>query len=155
MFLLVFAKTSEPNSDIFFLKKNLKFLKSKFFRGPLALNENWNKFKNHFLKITQILKSLWSKGFTHKIWAIGDKNFFCFKGESFGVFAIFEVSLYTHWLTLTHKNGESDFLDYWTSGLKWCLNIKKVIWEQVLGLGMTFHWVTWLKTQYNSRAYVE
>ena len=73
--------------------------------------------------------------------------FFVSKGGPFGVFAIFKVSLCIRWSTLTDRNGQSDFLDCWNSGIKGCLNIKKIIWEQVLGAGMTFHWIIWLKTR--------
>ena len=75
------------------------------------------------------------------------KNFFVSKGGPFGVFVIFKVSLRTCWSTLTDRNEGSDFLDFWKSCIIGCLNIKKNIWEQVLGAGMTFYWVKWLKTR--------
>ena len=94
-----------------------------------------------FLKKTQILKSLWSMGLTHKISAKSETIFFFFsKGGPFGVFAIFEVSLCIHSLTLTDRNRGSDSLDYWNSGIKRCLNKKKQDWKDFQSSRLCICW---------------
>ena len=60
---------------------------------------------------------------------------------------IFKVSLWICWSTLKDRNGGSDFLGIWNCGIKGCLNIKKRYLETKFGVGMTFHWVIWLKTR--------
>ena len=80
-------------------------------------------------KKKKILKSLWSKGLTHRILAKSETNFFFVSnGGPFGVFGIFKVSLCIRWSTLMDRNGGSDFLDCWNCGIKGCLNIKEIIW---------------------------
>ena len=88
-------------------------------------------------------------GLILKIWAKLETNF-CFCCKVFWYFLDFwslTIHRYIHWSTLTDRNGGSDFLDCWNSGIKGFLNIKKIILEQVLGVDMTFHWVIWLKSR--------
>ena len=111
LFLLVFAKTQKSYFWYFF-RKNLKFWTSKFFGGPRALGKNGKILKNFFLKKTQNLKSLGSKGLTHKFWVKSETIFFFIsKGGPFDVFPIFEVLIHRQWSTLTDRNGGSDFFD--------------------------------------------
>ena len=69
---------------------------------------------------------------------ICDNFFFVSKWGLFGVFAIFKVSKCISWWTLLDRDGGSDFLDCWNSGIKGCLYITRIIWEQVLSVGMTW-----------------
>ena len=103
-----------------FLKKNPK-------GGPFYV-------KNFFISdFTQVSSSnfLGHEDSKHKIWA---------KLET-------KVSLCKGWWTLTDRNKGSNFLDCWNSGIKRCLNIKKIIWEQFFDVGMTFQWFKWLQTR--------
>ena len=110
------------------------------------MKKNW---KNFFLKKTPKFWNPHGQRVSHIKFQQNrrQKKFFVSKGGPFGVFAIFKVSLCIRWSTLTNRNGGLDFLDCWNSCIIGCLNIKKVIWEQVLGADMTFHWVIWLKTR--------
>ena len=132
-----------------FFSKNIKIFDGEIFLGVLK----------HRYKLKKIEKSILEKKL--KFWnpyglrvshIKSQQNrrqnfFFVSMGGLFGVFAIFKFSLCICLSTLTDRNGQSDFLDCWNSGIKGCLNIKKIIWEQVLGAGVTFHWVIWLKTR--------
>lgn len=124
LFLKFFSKNIEIFDVVifwkkFFLKKNLNF-------------EILNGLRVSHIKFQQNRRQ---------------KFFFVSKGGPFGVLVIFKVSQCIRLSTLTDINGQSDFHDCWNSGIKGCLNIKKIIWEQVLGAGVTFHWVIWLKTK--------
>ena len=103
--------------------------------------------KIFFLKKNQILKSLWSKGLTHKISAKLETIFFSFQRDPL-VFLRFLKSHYAYINRLwqTEMKGQTSLTvkivvskDVWIS--------KKIICEQVLGVGMTFHCAIWLKTR--------
>ena len=75
------------------------------------------------------------------------KFFFVSKGGPFGVFPIFDVLIHRQWSTLTDRNGGSDYFECWNRGTKRCLNIKNLMWEQVLDVCTTFHWIVRLKSR--------
>ena len=124
-----------------FFSKNIKIFDIKIFWGSSSIGKNWKKLKKKIFEKKLKFWNPYGLRVSHiKFQQNRRQNFFFVsKGGPFGVFAIFKVSLCIRWSTLTDRNGQSDFLDCWNSGIKECLNIKKSIWQQVLGIGMTFH----------------
>ena len=85
--------------------------------------KNEKNQKKIFWNETQNLKSLWSKDYTHKIWVKSETKLFSIsKGGPFGVFLIFRVSMWRHWLTIMDIKGGIDSLECWNSDVNGCLN---------------------------------
>ena len=123
LFLLLFAKTKKSYLWHFLQKKSKNWL-SKIFRGPRALGEKWKKIKKKIFEMKLKIWNPYGLRITHtKFESNQRQNFFSVsKGGPFGVFLIFRVSMWRHWLTIMDIKGGIDSLECWNSDVNGCLN---------------------------------
>ena len=96
-----------------FFSKKFEILDVKIFLGPSSIRKKWKNFENFFFEKKPKIWNPYGQRVPHiKFeWNRRQKFFSVSKGGPFGVFPIFEVLIHRQWLTLTERNGGSDFFD--------------------------------------------
>ena len=107
-----------------FFSKKFEIFDVKIFWGSSSIRKisrkNWNfffwrknKIWNPYSQRVSRIKFEWNR--RQKIFSVS-------KGGPFGVFLIFRVSMWRHWLTIMDIKGGIDSLECWNSDVNGCLN---------------------------------
>ena len=107
-----------------FFTKKFEKLAIKNFQGSSSIRWKMKKIKKYFFEMKLKIWNPYGLRITHTKFESNQRQkfFSVSKGGPFGVFLIFRVSMWRHWLTIMDIKGGIDSLECWNSDVNGCLN---------------------------------